>query len=142
MAMQRIGKRRLPPADDGVSPAEGARMASNARLVDMKWHGGVSSMNHERGLLYLDDFKPGNCFQLATLLVLEAFIVEFPDDLPHDFALFQVKALDRLTAFAAGSQSARGPVQKRAVSGSECRLFQTCLRSNYNDVDTNHVWAR
>ncbi len=33
-------------------------------------------MNHERDL-YFDDFKPGNSFQSAALLVSEALIVEF-----------------------------------------------------------------
>jgi photosystem II stability/assembly factor-like uncharacterized protein len=74
---------------------------------------------------------------------------QLPDHLPQDFALFQVKALDRWTAFAVGSQSVL--LQTRSSAGSRCGYAWSRMRTaknmpeiQFNDVDAsdaNHVWA-
>ena len=74
---------------------------------------------------------------------------KLPDGLPEDFGFFQVKALDRDTAFAVGSQSVLlqtrcGPspkgsspwIRMPAVPNMPLILF-----SDVDAVDANHVWA-
>ena len=72
-----------------------------------------------------------------------------PDDLPPGFALYQVKALDRRTAFAVGSQSVllqtrRGPCPKGGSQWVRMRTVPNMPLIQFSDVDAldaNHVWA-
>jgi photosystem II stability/assembly factor-like uncharacterized protein len=74
---------------------------------------------------------------------------KLPDGLPQDFGLFQVKALDRDTAFAVGSQSVLLQTRSGACpeGGSQWSRMRTTpnmpliLFSDVDAVDATHVWA-
>ncbi len=74
---------------------------------------------------------------------------KLPDDLPQDFGLFQVKALDIHTAFAVGSQSVllRTRIGACPKGGSPWIRMRTAPNmpliqfSDVDAVDANHVWA-
>ncbi|MFZ2447541.1 MAG: YCF48-related protein [Syntrophobacteraceae bacterium] len=74
---------------------------------------------------------------------------KLPDGLPQDFELFQVKALDRDTAFAVGSQSVllqtrSGPRPKGSspwVRMPTAPGMPLILFSDVDAVDATHVWA-